>query len=108
MTSEETPTPDHANEATPPTSESAADSLSWLGPVGRRWTRYRNDKKAFKEEEQRWKEQDKKDNAQDQLPDDEDVQIAAVWVTELYPPSAVNSLIDGLQKLSWGSNDQKR
>jgi hypothetical protein len=107
VTSEETPTPDHANEATPPTSERAGDSLSWLGPVGRRWTRYGDDKKAFKEEEQRWKEQDKKDNAQDRLPDDEDVQIAAVWVTELYPPSAVDALIDGLQKLSWGSNERK-
>lgn len=44
---------------------------------------------------------DSEENEQGRLPDAESVQVPAIWVAELYTPSEIEGLLQGIQKLDW-------
>ncbi|GAH00531.1 unnamed protein product, partial [marine sediment metagenome] len=79
-------------------------------PIGRalgnwgpwkRWSRYREFRREDLEEPRFWQKRDPKENAQGRLPEDEHVQVPAIWVTELYTPSTVAGLLAGIADLGW-------
>ncbi|MDB0534810.1 hypothetical protein [Ralstonia solanacearum] len=65
----------------------------------RRWSHYR----AFvrDDDESHWRDGDSEKNSAGSLASDEGVQLAAVWVTELYTPSQINGLFEGIARLGW-------
>ncbi|NQV16640.1 hypothetical protein HQ531_14350 [bacterium] len=46
-------------------------------------------------------EHDQKDNIRGKLPKDEHIQVPAIWVAELYTPSNIDGLFQGIRKLGW-------
>lgn len=68
-------------------------------PLYRRWRGYRfntrDDERRF------WRNRDPKENEEGRLPDLETLTIPAVWVVEVYTPSTVTGLFDGIQRLKW-------
>ena len=64
-----------------------------------RWKWYRE----FQQTDDRtfWRDHDAEENAKGRLPDDEGVQLPAIWVAELYTPSTVSGLLKGITDLGW-------
>lgn len=94
------------SEATP----SGERQTTSTGPVGRalkdwgpwkRWTYFREFRRHELEEPDFWQQRDLEENAQGRLPDDERIQVPAIWVAELYTPSTVAGLLDGITELGW-------
>jgi hypothetical protein len=48
-----------------------------------------------------WRERDPEENDQGRLPAGERIEVPAIWVTELYTPSTVAGLFEGIKKLDW-------
>jgi hypothetical protein len=48
-----------------------------------------------------WLERETMENARSRLPDDESVEVPSVWVVELYSPSTLLGLLDGIARLRW-------
>lgn len=65
----------------------------------RRLGRYREFVRDGKDDS--YRDGDAAENDRGRLPDDEGVQIPAVWAVELYTPSQVARLTEGLRKLGW-------
>lgn len=67
--------------------------------IWKRWSHYR----AFVRDEQvsSWRDRDSEANRTGKLPADEGVQLAAVWVAELYTPSKIGGLLEGIARLGW-------
>lgn len=78
-------------------SNSETRKKGW-GPT-RRWRWYREisaDRDiAF------WNDRDAKENDETRLQPDESLEVPAVWVAELYTPSTVAGLLEGLHRLGW-------
>jgi len=62
----------------------------------KRYRQYLKDK-----DEEFWHDKDPAENKKGKLPDDENIQLPAIWVSELYTPSKVEKLLTGIQKLDW-------
>ncbi len=100
-------------EQVPPESELTASSekqTTSTGPVGRalrswgpwkRWAHFRRFRGRELEVRDFWQGRDPKENAQGRLPEDEHVQVPAVWVAELYTPSTAAGLLAGIADLGW-------
>lgn len=73
-------------------------ALKEWGPW-KRWHWYRqtqsHDRSGF------WGSRDSEENKRGRLPDEEGVQVPAVWVAELYTPSTVGKLLRGIRDLGW-------
>jgi hypothetical protein len=67
------------------------------GPY-RRWISYRWTRKH---DATFWRERDASENAEGRLPDEEHLEIPAVWIVELYTPSTIPGLLEGLRRLGW-------
>jgi len=105
--------PPNEADQVPPESEATPSSekqTTLTGPVGRalenwgpwkRWTHFREFRRDELEEPRFWEERDPKENAQGRLPEDEHVQVPAIWVAELYTPSTVAGLLAGIADLGW-------
>ena len=74
--------------------------VSKWGPW-KRWSWYREIRQHERDEPSIWGKHDPDENARGRLPDDEDVQVPAIWVAELYTPSTVGGLLDGIRHLGW-------
>lgn len=48
-----------------------------------------------------WRSRDDNENEWSRLPDEEHVEVAALWVTEIYTPSRLHGLAEGLHDLGW-------
>lgn len=81
----------------PPRKERQFKGLMRWGPW-RRWSHYRESRHR---ERHYVRNQDSEDNARGRLPDDEGVQLPGIWVAELYTPSTVGGLLNGIQDLGW-------
>ena len=68
-----------------------------LGAV-RRWRWYREN---AKDRSEIWRSHDPEENEASRLPIDENLSVPAFWVTELYTPSTVSGLLEGIRKLGW-------
>ena len=53
------------------------------------------------ERESVWQKRDAEKNERGRLPPTESVQLPAVWVAELYTPSRIQGLIEGISNLGW-------
>ena len=100
--------PDDASEESSHQRESQVESegsalLSGLKRWGpwKRWSLYREDRQHERDEPKYWRDRDSKENARSRLPDDESVQVPAIWVAELYTPSTVGGLLKGIGDLGW-------
>lgn len=80
-----------------PTKERQFKGLARWGPW-RRWSHYRESRHR---ELHFVRDQDPEDNAHGRLPNDEGVQLPGIWVAELYTPSTVGGLLQGIQNLGW-------
>lgn len=94
------------SEVTPSSEKQTTSAVSIgrvLGNWGpwKRWSRYREFRRHELEEPHFWQDRDPKENAQGRLPDDEHVQVPAIWVAELYTPSTVAGLLAGITHLGW-------
>jgi len=91
-----------AEEATPVSEEPVrAETTNWLerwGPY-KRWQWYRTHGDWGDREFLR--ERDSEANELTRLPADERLAVPAVWITELYTPSTVPGLLQGIDKLGW-------
>jgi len=67
----------------------------------KRWSRHREFRREDLEEPHSWQDRDSEQNAQGRLPDDEHVQVPAIWVAELYTSSTVAGLLAGITHLGW-------
>lgn len=72
---------------------------SW-GPW-KRWTSYQHDVRLHHEQLTLSRKKDVEANQRGSLSGDESVQVPAIWVAELYTPSTVGGLRDGLIHLGW-------
>jgi hypothetical protein len=75
-------------------------ALSDWGPW-KRWRWYREIQSAELAEPSLWRERDPEENARGRLPKDERVQVPVIWVAELYTPSTVAGLLEGIANLGW-------
>jgi len=75
-------------------------ALEKWGPW-KRWTYFREFLRDELEEPRFWQERDPEENAQGRLPEDEHIQVPAIWVVELYTPSTVAGLLAGITDLGW-------
>lgn len=89
--------PEHESE---PKIERNQRGLGQWGPW-KRWKRYREIQGHYKTDSERRKQADAEENVRGRLPDDEEVQVPAIWVCELYTPSTVDGLLKGLASLGW-------
>lgn len=109
---DESRTADGDKTQTHMTQTGAGDAISTAGPdetsfrahlkaipLYRRWLGYRyntrNNDRSF------WRDRDPKENEEGRLPDREALTTPAVWVAEVYTPSTVAGLFDGIQRLRW-------
>lgn len=72
--------------------------LAKWGPV-RRFRRYRD--LRGEERAKYYYERDEEKNESGKLPDGETIQVPAVWIAELYTPSHLNGLLEGIAALGW-------
>lgn len=70
-------------------------------PQYRRLVWYRESRRRTLEVRSFWRDRDPSENAAGRLPDDERIEVPAIWVTELYTPSTVRGLLDGIHRLGW-------
>lgn len=70
--------------------------LKQWGPL-KRWGLYRQSRHHAGH----YGNRDAEDNAKGRLPEDEGVQIPGLWVAELYTPSTVSGLLQGIENLDW-------
>jgi hypothetical protein len=70
------------------------------GPY-KRWSMYRRFRREAAKDPELWRQRDEEENARGRLPDDEQVQVPAIWVAELYTPSTVGGLLAGIARLGW-------
>lgn len=89
-------------EASEPSNQNTSLSLKHWGPYKRLIECYKmwpneEDKRGF------WHDHELENNERSRLPDDESVEVPAVWVIELYTPSTVDKLREGINKLGWNS-----
>lgn len=82
-----------------------------VGEVGpyKRWTLLRSWLRRESNLDQ-IREEDAEKNTNGRLPADEEADLPAIWLVELYTPSTVNGLFEGVRKLGWekgrtGSHD---
>ncbi|WP_129513565.1 hypothetical protein [Burkholderia stabilis] len=77
---------------------SALNALKKSG-LWRRWSHYQ----AFVRDkvDSTLNDRDSQKNEANRLPANESVQLAAVWVAELYTPSQIGGLLEGLSRLGW-------
>lgn len=78
----------------------ASIGLKRWGPW-RRWSWYRSFKRHRSDYSKFRNDRDSIENERGRLPDDEEVQLPAIWTVELYTPSTVNGLLDGIRSLKW-------
>ncbi len=83
-----------------PTEEPSPKGLKRWGPW-RRWDWYRKVRKQERGANTFWRDRDPREHARGRLPDDESVQVPAIWVAELYTPSTVGGLLTGIGDLGW-------
>jgi len=83
-----------------PKAKATQRELSKWGPW-KRWSWYRKIRQRERDEPSIWSRHDPDQNVRGRLPDDEDVQVPAIWVVELYTPSTVSGLLDGIRHLGW-------
>jgi len=74
--------------------------LKRFGPW-KRWVWYWQTRQHERVESDFWRDRDPKENARGCLPDEEGVQVPAIWVAELYTPSTVGRLLKGIHDLGW-------
>jgi len=94
------------SEPTPPGPKQASSAgrigrvLAGWGPI-KRWIRYREFRRHEVEHLDFLQRRDREENAEGRLPDNEHVQVPAIWVVELYTPSTVAGLLEGITRLDW-------
>lgn len=84
-------------QQTDPAAPTLSRRLEAWGPY-RRWQAFLYNRQDHLEV---WKERDPRENREGRLPDGETVTVPAIWVAELYTPSTVSGLLDGLRNLGW-------
>lgn len=76
--------------------------LTW-GPW-QRWSSYRLLRRDSSRDPEIMRKRDEEQNESGRLPEGERVEIPVVWIVELYTPSTVSGLFDGISKLGWESD----
>lgn len=89
-----------ADDVPQPDAKTALRGLRGLGPW-KRWRWYREIRQHERDEPNFWRDRDPSENARGRLPNDEGIEVPAVWVAELYTPSTVGGLLDGIRDLGW-------
>lgn len=74
-------------------------ALARWGPANR-FLWYRSMRRA-KRDVRAWGRFDSKHNESGRLPDDERVEVPILWVAELYTPSTIAGLLEGIGRLGW-------
>lgn len=97
---EETSQSASASATGPPDAPGRQRSDAGFG-LWRRWISYRSSR-DFRRGLRSLGSRDDKENAEGRLPDRERVEVPVVWVCELYTPSTVRGLLDGIARLGWG------
>ena len=87
---------DGSSGAVPAVSSRKFNLVNW-GPI-RRWQLYRE---GAKDAAEIWGCHDLEENESSRLPPNETLSVPAVWVAELYTPSTVSGLLEGIRKLGW-------
>ena len=82
------------------TDQSTLSRLKQWGPW-KRWTWYQKVRRPNREDREFYRDNDLEENEKGRLPDDEGVQVPAIWVAELYTPSTVMGLLKGIRDLGW-------
>ena len=85
------------SEPESPPEKDRPNRWSQWGPI-RRWQWYRANANMNHDFMLR---RDSMENAQGRLPPDESLSVPAVWIAELYTPSTVAGLLDGIHQLGW-------
>lgn len=100
--------PPDAPDATPrevdePASNGTKTDLRGFSNWGpwRRWKLYSDFGRLERDDSNCWRKSDSEKNARGRLPNTESIEVPAVWVAELYTPSTVGGLLDGISKLGW-------
>lgn len=70
----------------------------------KRVRRYKKIRQEAPEDKEFHEERDRKENERSRLPENEKVEIPAIWVAELYTPSTIDGLLKGLSTLNWKEN----
>lgn len=78
----------------------AVCGLGRWGPWSR-WCLYRETEGYALKSSESLRNRDAEQNARGKLPDDEGLQVPAIWVSELYTPSTVGGLLQGIRDLGW-------
>lgn len=68
----------------------------------KRWARYREIRDHDRADSMFWRDQDTEENESGRLPDEEGVQVPAIWIVELYTPSTVGGLIKRARRVGLG------
>ncbi len=66
-----------------------------------RWWNNRRADAALARDREYWRPRDRERNAASKPPPDESCQLVAIWVAELYTPSTLIGLTDGLRRKGW-------
>lgn len=85
----------------PPARRPALSLLAARWGPWKRWVNYRQIRKFRRSDLQFWRQRDPKENEESRLPDGEHIAVPGVWVAELYSPSTVSGLLDGIARLGW-------
>lgn len=70
-----------------------------------RFQRWRSHRRFIREANAYHEKRDPKENAESRPPADEQVELHSIWVAEIYTPSLVSGLLDGLHGLGWDKGD---
>jgi len=62
---------------------------------------YRQIRGFRRSDQQFWRQRDPQENEASRLPGGEHITVPGVWVAELYGPSTVSGLLDGIARLGW-------
>jgi len=65
------------------------------------WSRFARYRAFEREGHDHWTDRDPQANEKGSLPIGESVQVPAIWVAELYAPSQIGGLLEGIAKLGW-------
>ena len=87
-------------EGKPQPRSSISRALATWGPT-RRLSWYRATRREALGDSDIWRRHDREKNDRGRLPDGERVELPVMWVAELYTPSTVPGLFDGISELGW-------
>ena len=85
----------------PPDPVEGSDEKWWKETRLRRWWLRRREDARLIRDLSFYRERDPEENERSKPPEDESCQLAAVWVCEVFTPSSVGSLVDGLVERGW-------